>query len=367
MRIGIATHNYPPHLGGLETLVRELAERFARHHDVVVVSTAWETARGVTRENGVTVHRVPAWHGLERAGVPYAVPVGPGAIAAYRALRSCDVLHAHGCLYLTSVLAVLAQRTGVPLFVTEHVGAVPYHAPALRAVQRVAWAVIGDRVARGCAGLIAYNARVEEYLRQRFPREQVHFIGNGVDVDVFHPPSDGERAAARQRLGLPSDAVLGLFVGREAEKKNLEAVLQSRSQHYQLVVCGAVRHLPDGVLNLGAVPHAVMSDVYAATDFMIHAAVGEGFPVAVQEAAASGLPVVLLWDVGYARAISRDCVRAIDTLDQLTEATTTLATTKTLRRELGQAARAFAAHQWNWDTTIERHLHLFQSALLRAA
>src|SRR5262245_47630882 len=86
MHIGIATHNYPPHLGGLEAIVHHLARGFAREHDVTVVTTAWDGRSGVTDEDGVTVHRLPAWHGTEDRGVPYATPVGPGIFAACAAL-----------------------------------------------------------------------------------------------------------------------------------------------------------------------------------------------------------------------------------------------------------------------------------------
>src|SRR5690349_9535386 len=148
MRIGIVTHNYPPHPGGLEVIVEELAHGFARRHDVVVVSTEWLGLRGIARDEDMPVHRLRAWHGAEARGVPYALPLGPGLGAARRALRDCDLIHAHGSLYATTLLGLLARRSGVPLVVTEHVGFVHYRSRAINAVQRLAWLLIGDRVAR---------------------------------------------------------------------------------------------------------------------------------------------------------------------------------------------------------------------------
>jgi len=363
MRIGIATHNYPPHLGGLETIAQELARGFALRHEVVVVSTSWHGRSGVAVEDGATIHRLPSWHGAETRGVPYAMPVGPGALQAAAALRSCDVLHAHGCLYSTTMLAFLARRPQVPVFVTEHVGFVSYSSQLLNTVQRMAWASIGDAVVGRSAKVIAYNSRVRDWLAARFGERAVAFITNGVDTTRFHPSTPTERGAARERLGLPAGDVLALFVGRAAQKKNLDAVLRYAATEYRLVVCGAARTLPGSVINLGAVPHATMSDVFAAADFLLHPAIGEGFPVAIQEAMASGLPVAVLWDSGYSGSVDRDAVMAADSLDDLGRAAITLAASHEAREAFGRRAREFAVRHWSWDATVNRYLDLFQAAM----
>ncbi len=365
MRIGIVTHNYPPHLGGLETIVRELARGFAREHEVIVVSTAWEGRRGVAIEDGVTVRRLPAWHGTEARGVPYATPLGPGVPGAFAALRSCDVLHAHGSLYLTTVLALAARRRRVPLFITEHVGFVPYTSSVVNVVQRLAWTLVGAPAVRRSARVIAYNSRVADWLAGRFGSGAVAFIPNGVDTDMFRPRDADARRAARVCLGLPPDGILGLFVGRAARKKNLDAVLQFSSSQYRLVVCGAQRTLASGVLDLGALPHAKMGDVFASADFLLHAAIGEGFPVTVQEAMASGLPVALLWDSGYAGSMEREALIAVDSLEELARAAEDLATSPALRERFGRRARELAVSRWSWDTTVQRHLDLFRAAVDR--
>ncbi|HEU5258361.1 MAG TPA: glycosyltransferase family 4 protein [Vicinamibacterales bacterium] len=362
MRIGIVTHNYPPHLGGLETIVHELTRGFARRHDVIVVSTAWQGRSGVTIEDGATVHRLPAWHGAEARGVPYAMPLGPGVMRAIVALRSCDVLHAHGSLYFTTLLALVARRRRVPLFLTEHVGFVRYPSPVLNAVQQVAWAFIGAPVVRRSAKVIAYNSRVHEWIAAGFGDRTVTFISNGVDTVRFHPRSAEERRTARARLGLPEGDVLALFVGRAAQKKNLDAVLEFSAKEYGLVVCGADRTLGPDVHDLGAVPYAAMPDVFAAADFLLHAATGEGFPVSVQEAMSSGLPVTILWDEGYAGSVDRNAVVAVASLEELRQAAVRLAIAPGLREEFGCRSREYALRNWSWDSTVERHLDLFRDA-----
>jgi glycosyltransferase involved in cell wall biosynthesis len=367
LRIGITAHNYPPYLGGLEVLVRELTRRFAREHEVVVVTTAWEGRSGVAVEDGATIHRLPAWHGAARRGVPYAVPVGPGLRAAYNALRSCDVIHAHGSLYLTTILAALARRPQAPLVLTEHVGFVPYASTLLTTAQRIAWATIGSPIVRRSYRVITYNSRVHEALAARFGLDRMSFIANGVDTSRFRPSDAVARRAARARLGLPANDVLALFVGRDSPKKNLDAVLRFPEAGYRLVVCGAERALPPKAINLGSRPHEAMPDVFAAADFLLHAAEGEGFPLTVQEAMAAGLPVALLWDSGYAGSVDPGAVIAAGSLADLSRAARSLAENAVLRDQQGLASRAYAAQHWNWDVTIERHLDIFRDALRQSS
>ena len=369
MRIGVVCHNYLPHIGGVEIVASELAQRLAVAHEVIVVSTGWDGRAGVSREGDVTVHRLHAVHATEKAGVPYPVPVGPGISRAFAALKTCDVIHVHGCLYATTMLAVAALQRRTPLVITEHVGFVRYQSAVVNTVERLAWAVIGDRVVRRSARLIALNSVVRDWLSARFDLP-VTVIPNGVDSDTFRPQSSERRTVARDHLGLPQGDVLGLFVGRAAQKKNLDAVLNMKASGYRLVLCGALRDsVPPGVLDLGIVRHADMPTVFAACDFMIHAATGEGFPLAVQEAMASALPVVLLWDQGYAAAVDRDAVVAVNSLDELSAAVARLAADRASRQELGERARAFVVNTWSWDLAVRRYLEIFHSSVdaLRAS
>src|SRR5881227_2225966 len=105
MRVAMVCHNYLPHPGGLEVIVRNLARHIAHEHRVTLITTEWNGVRGVRLEDGVEVHRLPAFHFTERWSVPYPFPKGPGLRAAIRAIAAADVLHAHGALYATSVLA----------------------------------------------------------------------------------------------------------------------------------------------------------------------------------------------------------------------------------------------------------------------
>lgn len=341
-------------------MVWNLTRGLARRHDVMLVTAAFGSAHGISVEDGVTLHRLPSVHGTEGLGVPYPIPIGPGISAAMAAARGAEVVHAHGALYLQTILARrAAAASAVPLVLTEHVGFVPYRSGALNAIQRAAWSTIGFPTVRASTAVVTYNARVHDELGRDSGRE-IHFIGNGVDVERFRPRSAEERAAARRSFGLPEDRPLALFVGRDSEKKNLDVLLRAAREHYTLVVCGWERNLTaPALVDLGLVPYARMSELFACVDMMVHPASGEGFPLAVQECVASGVPVVLLWDDGYARWMPRTLVAACEQLSDVVPALERLARDGDARATLGRAGRDWAVRRWSWDATVSAYESIY--------
>ena len=364
LRIAMFVSNYLPHPGGLEVMVWNLARGLARRHDVVVITSAYDRSRGVSREDGMTVHRLPATHLTERFGVPYPMPMGPGVRAALRDVRGSDVVQTHGALYVQSMLArSVARRAGVPLVLTEHVGFVAYSSAFLNAIQRVAWSAIGFPLVRSADAVVTYNSRVHEQLSHDSGRT-IQFVGNGVEVERFRPRRPEERGAVRRSFGLPEEGVLALFAARDSEKKNLDVLLKARREGYTLVVCGWERNLTGpSLVDLGAVPYSRMADLFSCVDLMVHPAFGEGFPLAVQEAIASGLPVVLLWDDGYARWMPRALVDACDAVDEVPSRTSELASDAGRRASLAAAGREWATTNWSWTATVRAYEEIYRRAI----
>jgi glycosyltransferase involved in cell wall biosynthesis len=354
-------HNYPPHPGGLEVMVRNLASGLAKRHDVTLVTSAFDGAEGTSVEDGMIVHRVPAFHATERVGIPYPIPMGRALEIALRALTSVDLLHAHGALYPTTIHAArLAKRRTVPFVVTEHVGFVEYGNPVVNAVEAVAWSTIGDRVMTTSNAVTTYNSRVQQWLGRRYPSREIRFIGNGVDTTAFRPRRASDRSELRRSFGLPDDRPLVLFAARDSEKKNLADVLRFTRDEFHLVVCGATRGLTGtGLTDLGIVPYDRMPALFGCVDAMVHASTGEGFPLAVQEALACGLPIALLWDPGYAAWLDRSVVSACDSIPELETAVRSLAADETVRCRLARAGREWTERKWSWDATVQAYEDLY--------
>jgi glycosyltransferase involved in cell wall biosynthesis len=367
LRIAMFAHNYLPHPGGLEVMVWSITRRLARRHDVILVTSAYDGVSGVAREEGVVVHRLPAVHVTESLSVPYPVLTGAGVRAALDGVAGADVIHAHGALYLQTALARhVARRHATPLVLTEHVGFVEYRRAILNGVQRLAWTTIGDSAIRAADAVVTCSGRVRRWLGERSGRD-VRYIGNAVDLERFRPPTSEERRKLRHSFGLPESETLALFVGRQSAKKNLDVVLGIPRDNFTLVVCGGRRALKgEKLIDLGIIPYDRMAELFACADLMVHPASGEGFPLAVLESVASGVPVVLLWDSGYADVISRDLVAACENLSDVGPQLAALAADAPRRAALASAGRAWAERHWSWDASADAYEEVYRDVIDRA-
>lgn len=373
MRILIVTHYTLPHVGGVEVLADQLGRAaVGAGHEVDWVTSASEP--GVEREEtraGVRVTRIPAWNGLERRlHVPYPV-FAPGVVPAlWRAVNSADVVHAHGFLYIGSLLALLfAWLRNKPLVVTEHVGFVPYRTPILNALQRAAFALVTPLFLRHADAVVTYNQRVHDWLAARTPwPERLHFVVNGVDTERFRPPTPEERAGARRQFGLPADRPMALFAGRFVEKKGTDLLWRSADPAYDLLVCGSSAPVGDvdasRVHSLGRVDHAEMHRVYWAADVFVMPSHGEGFPVAIMEAMACGLPVVAVRDRAYDTYVGPEEMLQVDARpEEIRAAISGLLRDAAVCAARGQAARTRAAQMFSLSEFARRHLDVFAAAI----
>lgn len=363
MHIAMFAHYALPHAGGIETVVDALTRRLSARHRVTIVTSDWAGLEGPTRDGAVTTWRLPSIHASERYGVPYPVPTGRYVHEALAEAGEAQVMHAHGAVYPETILARrLSARTGIPLVLTEHVGWVPYPGAVLQAVQGAAWRFVGDDTLRRASVVVALNGRVDDWLAKRDPSRPRQLIPNGVDLARFAPPTDAERVQARSVLGLPADEVLGLLVGRDAPKKRRKDVIATPRTGWTLVLAGAPRVIhANGIVDLGMVASEGMPLLYHACDFLVHAAEGEGFPMAVQEAMATALPVALRWDAGYEATLDRDVVGAASDIEGTMRLADALAADQARRSEMGRRAHAWATAHWSWDVSVSAYEALYES------
>ena len=132
-----------------------------------------------------------------------------------------------------------------------------------------------------------------------------NFIRNGVDVDQYTKPEDGEAQAIRKELGLPEKAFIFVYSGQVIDRKNQRFLLEVfrdtfKADDIYLLLLGdgadyQVLHSEFGSIknidfrgNVNNVNHYLKAcDAYVSTSK------SEGMPNGVLEAMATGLPVVL--------------------------------------------------------------------------
>ncbi|QEL13250.1 glycosyltransferase family 4 protein [Limnoglobus roseus] len=309
MRVLIVSHLALPHVGGVENLVDLEIRALANAGHAVTLVTSDGDGRGAEPNypTGVTVIRVPASHVLERRfGIPYPL-FSPRLVSIlWRELGRADVVHAHGFLFLGSIVAmILAKWRSVPSVLTDHGGVQKFASPIATLLARVGVETLGRVTTMLATRAVAYNSRVQLLLAKFRRRSDVAFVMNPVDGERFFPPTQDQRAEARRSLGW-DDRPKVLFVGRLLETKGVPLLLAASDTRFDLVFCGPgdvsmLGPLPrTGVVYLPPRPQAELRTLYHAADVLVlPAEVREGFPLVVQEALSCGLPVVLGYDPGF--------------------------------------------------------------------
>ncbi len=312
MRILTVSHFFTPHGGGIELVAGHLnRELAALGHD-----TAWAAAQeGALPDLGATrLIGLACMDWLERlSGLPMPMPL-PGAIRRlWRAVAASDAVIVHDALYLSSILGLIAARYHrKPVLLIQHIADIPFSSRVLRGVMTLANRCVTRPMLRGADQVVFISATVRDRFAGTGFRTPPQLVFNGVDTALFHPAAAGERAALRQRHGF-GDARILLFVGRFVEKKGLHviaALARLRPDlHFVLVGRGPINPADWGLSNVQLIPQqppAALADLYRAVDLLLLPSVGEGFPLVVQEAMASGLRVLCGTDTAAADPAARD-------------------------------------------------------------
>jgi D-inositol-3-phosphate glycosyltransferase len=371
MRILIISAYGLPHMGGIEVIVDELASRFAARGNEVTHLTSATGCKPGTSKDRYRIRRMRAINILEtKLGVPYPI-FGPGLIRALRdEPAAADVVHAHGFNYAASAAAFVLGRRVEPrprLVLTEHVGHVAYESKLLNSAQRLAARTLGTTALRRADALVTYNDRVRDQITAIRPGIPQETILNGVDHRTFHPPSEEERKRLRSDLRW-DDRPRALFVGRPVAKKGFRtavAAVEGVQVPVAMVVAGP-EHLPAGtprsVESLGRLSHRRLAEIYRACDVLLLPSWGEGFPLVAQEALASGLPVILAEDPGYAPNLvgAGEGVRIVSRPPEFEVALGELLSDPVARQRARTAAATHAESAFSWERAADRHEDLYR-------
>ncbi|MFC7488060.1 glycosyltransferase family 4 protein [Knoellia sp. CPCC 206453] len=286
-----------------------------------------------------------------------------------RTLRSLDldVLHTHNPK--TGVMGRIAGRlAGIPVVVNTCHGL---------------WARPEDRLRKrafvyGAEALAIrfsdyeffQNAADRDTLRRFLKPGRHEVVGNGVDLERFHPSPEGRRRV-REELGLTHDDLLVGTIGRRVREKGLVefAEVAARLGDRATFVWvgpedGPDTHISDphedAVRFLGE--RSDMEDVYSAIDVFVLASHREGFSRASMEAAACGVAMVLT-DIRGCREIGTHdehvLLVPVNDPQALGHAVERLLKDALLRRRLGAAARKRATAAFDQRVVARRSLETY--------
>lgn len=364
MKVLIGIHYFPPHVGGMENVAKQQAAKLAAAgHEVTVVTSAVDAPRGIEQKDNYTIRRLGVWNWFERTmGVPFPV-FGPSLfIQGYRLVKTADIVHLHDVFYETSwVLAFWAWILRRPVVVTQHVDMIPHPSSLVRFVQKAVYRTAGRFVFSIAKRVAVLNSNVRAFLLKLGVSEQkLVFMPNGVDFTIFHPDRTVNRDEVRRRYALPLDQPIALFVGRFVPKKGFDKLMRATSETYHIALAGG--GAPHGMSSdtsktfLGARSPKELAELYNSVDMFVLPSEGEGFPLTVQEAMASQLPVVISHNPGYDiyELDSTLFEQITPTIPHIRDSLTKLATDSSLRARMAEYSHRYAREHFSWDTNIRQ-------------
>jgi len=296
VRVAIVAESFLPNVNGVTNSVLRVIEHLRRTgHEVIVIAP--DTPPGEPPADrvyeGVRIHRVPSRMFPKVTSLPLGIP-WPRMVKVLRGFNP-DVIHLASPALLGWGGVHAARHLGVPtvaVFQTDVAGFAESYGVGV--MSRVAWMWTRRLHSKADRTLAPSTSAMENLVAHRIPR--VHHWGRGVDVTGYVPSArDDALRAAWSPDGKP---IVG-FVGRLAPEKHVErlAGLAARDDLQVVIVGDGVDKakletlMPTAVFT-GALYGTELATAYASMDVFVHPGEHETFCQAVQEAMASGLPVI---------------------------------------------------------------------------
>ncbi|MFM9708580.1 glycosyltransferase family 4 protein [Streptomyces galilaeus] len=293
MRVVIVTESFPPDVNGVAHCALQTARHLVdRGHLPLVVAPATAAGPGPDAEAPCPVIRVPS---LPLPGYPQVrVALPSRRVAAALVEHRADMVHLASPFILGVRGMAAAARLGIPAVAVYQTDLAGYARTYVHAGEAAAWRRIRSVHAAADLTLAPSSAALHDLDSHGVPR--VKLWPRGVDTVRFRP--DLRDDALRRELAPNGEVIVG-YVGRLAPEKQVELLAGVCGlDGVRVVVVGDGPSRPGlgealpGAVFLGRRTGDELARIFASLDVFAHTGPFETFCQTVQEAMASGVPVV---------------------------------------------------------------------------
>jgi glycosyltransferase involved in cell wall biosynthesis len=291
-----------------------------------------------------------------------------------------DVVHAHSVfLWPTSAAASAARRAGVPYVVSPRGMLVPELVHRKSRLAKSAWIAAFER--RNLAGAASVHMtadiEAEDFRRLRLRTRRIDVIPNGIEL-----PADLPACAIGASVDSEKRPVV-LSLGRINWKKGLDRLIRAIADvpQAELVIAGndedgltprlqelaRQASVANRVRMIGPVHGEEKWRILASADVFALASYSENFGIAVLEAMACGVPVVVTPEVGLAAAVAETGAGIVVDGEPIRfgRALAGLLADPERRRRMGEAGRMAALERFSWNSVARQMEALYHQILVQ--
>ncbi len=350
-------------------MVRRLGERGV---SVTVATTAADEPEVALDLPGVKVVRAPRARGR---WWPASFAFSP-ALADWleRSVREFDLVHVHTVFnHPASSASAAARRYGVP-FLVRPCGMLDPWSLRRRGLKKRIWMALRERRNLDAAAALHFTSVEEELATHELRLRPPGFV---IPLGVELPAIRRERRAQKTVL----------FLSRLHPKKGLDLLIPALGElakerdDFAFVLAGTgepayEREISDLLARYGLLARTTLSgfvsgstkvDLLARADVFVLPSYQENFGIAVAEALAAGLPVVISDRVNIFHDVMQAGAGLVGppTIEAVAAALRRLLDDDVLRERMGQNAHKLAQQRFSWNTVVAELFKSYQQVLVK--
>lgn len=322
MRIGIFTDSYPPYINGVSTSVKMLEDALKKQgHQVYIVTVnpddlkyRYEDNNHIIRIPGIPIH-------IYDYRLTNAYP-----LKAIRKIKkwNLDVIHSQTEFGIGTFARIISKQYNIPLVHTYHTMYEDYthyitHGHFNKTSKKIVKYLTDFYCDQTATELIVPTKKTYDLFKNKYKYERdVHIIPTGIDIERFYKEEfkDKDIEVLRNFYGIKKDERVILFVGRIADEKSIDVLIDAhkeliKTNKCKLMIVGdgpdmdklkklvSKNKLDDYVIFTGRIIYRDVPKYYQLADVFATASTSETQGLTVIEACAASLPVVCINDESF--------------------------------------------------------------------
>ena len=369
MRIGLFTDSYPPYINGVSTSVAMLKKALEKQGHTVYVVTVSNHALKYEYDDKEKILKIP--------GIPVGIydyrlsRIYPVSMIRKMKNWKLDVIHSHTEFGIGILARIFAKQFNLPLVHTYHTLYEDYthyitHGYFDKSSKKIVEYLTKFYCDKTANELIVPTNKIYKLFKDKYEfTKNIHIIPTGIEVDRFFTENIDKKDVEllRKKLDIKRKDFIILFVGRLAEEKNVEFLINAHkkllehNKNLRLLIVGdgpdkekyeqlsSSLDLGDRVIFNGKAAWEEIPIYYQVANLFATASTSETQGLTVIEAMASGTTPLCIKDESFMGTITDELNgRIFETEEQYINEVLELVNDNNLRNRYNNQARIQAEH-----------------------